>query len=228
MTKSDKLGIIPAAGEGRRWGGFQKMFLPIGDGDWLIDRAIRALQYGGCNRIMVVTNPLSLTPLASHLKGKYKNLSFILNKRMDLDFYGSILATFPFSGDRNYFVMPDTYFSEGIFLDIPYDDLVIGTHKTKTPEKFGVLLNEFKGEREVVNKKTNLPKGTYTAWGCLVWTKLLADLWVEKQHLITNYTDAINYAIETAGVNTFDMGYYYDMGTFEDYRKLLESMDEEI
>lgn len=221
MSKKDKLGIIPAAGEGRRWGGFQKMLLPIGDGEWLIDRAIRALQFGGCKRIVVVTNPLSLAPLASHLIGKYQNLSFILNARMDLDFYGSILATFPLSGDLNYFVMPDTYFSEGIFLDIPDGDFVIGTHRTKTPERFGAILNG-----QVVNKPNHLDKKTYDAWGCLVWSKEIATIWAEAE--LTNYTDAINYAIEEKGVKTFDMGYYHDMATFQDYKDLLEMIDGEI
>lgn len=222
MTKLDKLGIVPAAGEGRRWGGFQKMLLPIGDGDWLIDRAIKSIIYGGCNRIIVVTNPLSLSPLASHLAGRYPNLSFVLNTRMDLDFYGSILAALPFSGDLNYFVMPDTYFSEGIFLDIPQSDFVIGTQKTMRPERFGVLID---GRFE--NKRTDLRGNVYDAWGCLVWNRDIAMRWEEEEE-ITNYTDAINFAIENFHTKYFDMGYYHDMATFADYRKLLEVLDEEI
>lgn len=220
MPKLDKLGIIPAAGEGRRWGGFQKMLLPIGDGDWLIDRAIRALQYGGCNRIVVVTNPISLAPLVYHLFGKYPNLSFIMNDDMDKDMYGSILATFPHSGDRNYFVMPDTFFSEGIFLDIPDGDFVMGTHKTHHPERFGVLI-----DGEIINKDPFIPKGGWVkAWGCLVWSKDVAELW--KVAELTNYTDAINLAIVNFGVKDFDMGFYHDMATFAEYRKLLEVLDD--
>lgn len=52
MTPGGTIGIVLAAGEGRRFGGPKAPF--VVDGERLVDRAVRVLREGGCDDVVVV------------------------------------------------------------------------------------------------------------------------------------------------------------------------------
>jgi dTDP-glucose pyrophosphorylase len=211
------LGVIPAAGQGSRWGGFYKELLPCGNGDFLINHTIRTMTYGGADSILIVSNPTKISTHTTHLSDLGKlPLSYMMQKGEN-DIYSAIETTLPVAEELNYFAMPDTFLDYTTFThDFDYADFYLGTFTTTTPERFGVLV-----EDQVVNKSDKLEeKELYDAWGVLVWTKDVADFWlnVEPQ----DYTDAINKAMKVFTWDTFPLSYYFDMASWEDYRRFLE------
>lgn len=211
------LGVLPAAGQGSRWGGYYKELLPCGDGDWLIDHIIDTMTYGGADEILVVTNTEKISTHATHLRSKFfLPLTYIIQQGKN-DIYSAIDTTLPLAKDLNYFAMPDTYIDHNTFKsDFSYADFYLGVFTTDMPERFGVVV-----DGQVINKSDELEKGKlYDAWGVLVWTKDVAEFWLNVQP--ENYTDAINKAIEVFTWDIFPMSYYYDMATWNDYRRFLE------
>ena len=114
--------------------------------------------------------------------------------------------------------MPDTIFPNEVFnrsfREVRYGtpiDFYIGTHTTRFPDRFGVLVGE-----KMINKSKELPQGKrYLAWGTLVWTKKVVEYWIANPP--DDYNEAINVAMENFKWNTFHMQYYYDMATWKDY-----------
>lgn len=209
------LGIIPAAGMGSRWGGFYKELLPTEKGEWLIDRTISNMVVEGkANKVCVVTNLLKASTHMTHLNNKFNNLFYILQRGKN-DIYSAIESSFPFAEDLNYFAMPDTYMNRNIFNNNFYLDFHLGVFRTKMPERFGVL----EGDR-VYNKQIPYEEGKeFLAWGALVWTSNVVEFWQAVQP--TDYTDAINKAMEVFEWDTFPIDFYYDFASWEDYWKFL-------
>lgn len=209
------LGIIPAAGEGKRWGGYFKELLPIGY-DTLLDRSISAMFAGGADKIAIVSKPDKITTHAKHLsKRNADNIFFAIQNYMP-ELYGAVDAALPFSEDLNYFCMPDTYFPETAFKrDFSKADFHLGLFETTTPERFGVL---YRGK---VFDKQRGPKGVYEAWGVLVWSRKVSEFWYEIEP--KNYTYAINLAMENFNWDTFELDYYYDMASWKDYEEFIKN-----
>lgn len=202
------LGIIPAAGNGSRWGGFQKMLLPIHD-SWLINKVIETMRFAGADKILVVANSQTLPLLSNHLKNEDV---FYAIQQKNQDIWGAIQESFPIADEVNLFAMPDTVFDADIFTKME-GDFCLGVHETDTPERFGVLL-----DGRVVNKKKM--KGSYPAWGTLMWSRDVVDFW--QAYPIRDYTTAINMAMTTFGYSTAKMKNYYDMASWEDYHDLVQ------
>lgn len=205
------LGIIPAAGEGSRWGQFQKELLPIGKEQWLIDCAVSALVTGGADKICIVTSPNKIHTHAQHfMKEKYRDINiFYIIQKDPSDLWGAIKATFPYTNGYNLFAMPDTLIPNFVF---PYErkyDFSLGLFTTDMPEKFGV----FDGGR-VFNKDPNIT-GVRKAWGLLSWSANVVEYW--KLCKPSNYTEAINKALEKFTYGTFTLPYYWDFASWEDY-----------
>jgi hypothetical protein len=215
------LGVIPVAGKGSRWGGYYKELLPSGNREWLLDRTIKSMKVGGADKICIVTNQSKISTHVSHINSKYENIFYVIQKEKK-DIWGAMLASLSYSEDINLFAMPDTYFPINCF-DREYSlnkDFWIGTHKTKFPERFGILL-----EDKVINKSKSLPKNReYMAWGSLVWSSSVSLFWMQEQP--DTYTQAINMALSRFDYGTFDMGYYNDMATWEDYQIFLNNRKE--
>jgi len=205
------VGVIPAGGSGKRWGGFQKMLLPIAKGEFLIDRTIKAMVNGGAEKIVVVPNAENISLLSNHLK-RYANVALVMDTKMT-GIYSGMEASFPFAGDRNLFAMPDTVFPTDVFGRFLETDFMLGTHTTNMPERFGVIFNG-----KVVDKQ-KLGSGEFDAWGVLEWSRTCVEYWQDQQP--KDYTHAINLAIGKFGLHTFPMEYYYDLASFEDYHKLI-------
>jgi len=205
-----KLGVVPAAGLGSRWGGYPKFLLPCGDKEWLLDRTIRMFP---AENSVVIYGDVTMVEVVSHLE-RCNLLSKVMltkNKRMHLDFWGSILAALEFEADYYYFAMPDTYPDPAVFAEMEGGGICLGMHYTTTPERYGVMRNGV-----IVNKDAGEPGW---AWGVLGWSREVRDLWMQA-HLET-YTQAINLAIQEVGHKTLPMVYYYDMASFEDYAKFI-------
>jgi choline kinase len=214
------LGVIAAAGEGSRWGRFEKELLPIGPEQWLIDNSLEAMRLAGARRICLVSSPAKIHTHANHfMKEKYRRYDiFYVIQRERTDIWGAIKESFPFAEDLNLFAMPDTLFDPQCFRTLlaraappPFS---LGTFDTQRPERFGVL----HGGR-VVNKSTDLPAAQYSAWGTLVWSREVVDAWLADDP--RDYTLAINRAIERFGHGTFPLNYYYDFAAWADYKRWL-------
>jgi len=214
------LGVVPVAGKGSRWGGYFKELLPVGNGEWLLDRTIGAMMKGGANKICVITTPEKISTHIAHINSKYSGIFYVTQKEKK-DIWGAMKESLIFAGELNLFAMPDTYFPSELFVrqfrKTTYGrkpQFFIGVHKTTMPERFGVLL-----ENKVVNKQ-KLSDGTYDAWGTLVWTKEVAKFWIENPP--ETYTEAINSAMKEFEWETFAMEYYKDMATWKDYTEFIK------
>jgi len=208
-----KLGIIPAAGVGARWGYYPKFLLPCGEREWFLDRAIRAMP---CDMVVVIYSEITELEIINHLSRCDLHDRTILRKNlhMEYDFYGSILSALQIEADYYYFAMPDTYWPAKTFSEMPMDGISLGVHRTATPERFGVIRDGI-----VVNKQMGEPG---LAWGLLGWDKNVRDLWLAT-HLET-YTDAINLAMQECKHHAVPMEYYYDMASFQDYAKFIKAI----
>lgn len=217
------LGIIPAGGEGSRWGGYYKEFLPYGEGKWMIDRSVEAMKAGGADKIAVISNNEKLAAHARHLR-RHDSLFYLTLREKDTsDMMSGMKEVFPFCEDVNYFSMPDTFFPKHVFYHINMSpllakhDLLFGCFGTTKPERFGVIQNG-----RIYNKSPEVLKyePVYTAWGVLIWKKKVSDFWMkhtDKPFL----TEALQLAMDNFKWSIFGMEYYYDMATWQDYRDLL-------
>jgi hypothetical protein len=218
------LGVVPVAGKGSRWGGYYKELLPTADGEWFLDRTINSMKAAGADKICVVTSVEKITTHVTHIKQKYDGVFYVIQQG-DNDIWSAMKESLLFAGDYNLFAMPDTYFPKDTFSNAIDEfnedfqaDFYLGIHETNHPERFGVIIND-----AVENKSTALPKGvTYTAWGTLLWTRQVAEFWME--HPPESYTGAINAAMAKFRWGTFPMAYYLDMARWEDYGNFIKEM----
>jgi len=213
------LGVIPVAGKGSRWGGYYKELLPCGKGEWLLDRTIKAMKIGGAHRICVVTSQEKIATHVAHITEKYDDVFYVIQKGTN-DIYSAMEASFPYAGSINYFAMPDTYFDKFAFTAPSFtaNEFYLGTFYTDKPERFGTI----RGER-VLNKRPSpsTEKGKfYEAWGAMVWSDKVSRLW--KNSSPSNYTDAINSAMQFFGYTTFPLHDYKDMATWDDYTEFIK------
>jgi hypothetical protein len=210
-----KLGVIPAAGNGSRWGGYHKELLPCGNGGFMIDHTIDAMSRGGADALLIIANVDKIGLLSRHLSRNHRHLSkhpglpiFYVIQCGTNDIWSAIVESFGYPADRYLFAMPDTLYPVDAFegnFDAPF---LLGVHQTDEPERFGVLR-----EGRVVNKQ---PGKSGLAWGLLSWSWAVVELW--QRRYITDYTDGINKAIEEFGLSTWDIRFYRDMASFNDYQ----------
>jgi len=219
-----RAGIIPCAGEGSRWGLFQKELLPIGDQIWLIDNTISAMIKGNVDTIYIVTSPNKIHIHANHFnKEKYKNLNLVyIIQKEKTDIWGAIKAALPSSIDADlvYFGMPDTIYPPDIFWRMDNFsmafDIMFGVFNTTMPERFGV----FK-DGEIVNKVPDT--GTFKAWGTFSFSKYVTQFWLRANK--NGYTENLNYALNTFAYKLFDMDYYHDLAGWTDYQLWVSSTE---
>jgi dTDP-glucose pyrophosphorylase len=207
-----RLGIIPAAGKGSRWGGYMKELLPIGKERWVLNNVVDSMILGGATNIIVVSNA---DKLAAHSKQLYKYPEVMFTtQKTGKDIYGAIFESLPFSRKINLFGMADTIYNKDVFdRDFSQSDFWLGCFHTTLPERFGIIV-----DGQVVNKQKMEP-GFYPAWGVLVWSNKVAEYWLRSN--IESYTDAINMAMKKFGYKTFHLDFYYDLATWEDYQEYM-------
>lgn len=211
-----KLGIIPAAGRGKRFGGALKELLPVSNEDTLLSRTLKFLEDIPVDNTVLITNGYKWAAHAQTVTGH--NVTLVEQKSHNCDAWGAIVETLPLAGDMNYYLMPDTYIpARSYFDEFPEGDFVMGLFTTVAPERFGVLI-----DGEIRDKDESL-KGIYRmAWGMLIWSGAVAKFWEQNLDKIASHTQAFNMAIKEFGYNTFRLPFYYDVSCFEDYKRLLE------
>ena len=145
-----KIGVLPAAGTGSRWGHYPKFLLPCGDREWLLDRAVRAFP---CKQTAVICSEETFEPVRAHLArcGLLKN-TIMLTQVEDWDIYGAMhAAMLNCEADYYYFAMPDTYTPLEAFKHFE-GEFTLGVHYTTMPERYGMIR-----QGRVVNKKEGPP-----------------------------------------------------------------------
>lgn len=203
------LGIIPAAGEGKRFGGIFKELLPY-NGETLLERAIKCLKNGGCDKICVVSNNRKISSHAWYLR-RAKNVFFVLQQNKGM--WGAIEAALPYSQDENVFIMPDTIIPIDALqqIELHLSAFGLGVFETDEPWRFGTIVDDV-----IVNKSS---AGSNLAWGIMEWSDDVSAFWESRKLL--NYTQAINLAIKEYGYEVWPLDYYYDIASWDDYLKLL-------
>ena len=210
----NSLGVIPAAGKANRFNGLYKELLPCKEGVSFLSKTY-ALLREHCDAVVLVTNE---EKIAAHARDLGSNVLYLIQWRgrnfIGTDIMGAIYQALTIPAKRYYFAMPDTVVPQTTFyLADPNSDFQLGVFETHITERFGVLEDGF-----VMDKRPNLPLPA-KAWGVLVWSYKVRDLWLEARP--ENYTEAINMAIKKFGYTTFDLEHYYDIAFFDDYMKYL-------
>lgn len=209
---SNRVGIIPAAGAAKRFGGVFKELLPVGESMTLLSRAVDTLEMIPVDTTIIVTNPQKIAAHSVALQGR--NVEFVT--QMDKpDIWGAIASTLNIDADWYYFIMPDTMQEQGRFPELPDHQFMLGLFETFDPQNYGVLLNG-----EIVDKSASLAP-PQTAWGTLVWSRECVELWKKYLPEISDYTQAFNMAMEQLGWGTYSLAWYFDCGTFQRYKRAL-------
>jgi hypothetical protein len=215
-----RLGVIPAAGNGSRWGGYYKELLPCGEGEWLLDRCARAMVNGGADAILIITRPDKVAVHSAHMADKCEvPVFYAMNTDPDSDMWGSIVKSFDYPADDYLFAMPDTYFPLDAFDVLPYS-FGLGIFYTRTPERFGVIDPD---TGYIVNKRPGNNKiVSYPAWGLMYWTgRVIENIWLRD--CPADYTDAINKVLARVECGHWPLDYYHDFAAYTDYLQWMVS-----
>ena len=208
----NRVGIIPAAGDAKRFGGVFKELLPINENDTLLSKTVDTLEMIPVDISIVVTNQNKISAHALALKNR--NVVFTTQK-YNKDIWGAIESALDIDADWYYFIMPDTLLEQGRFPLHPSHDFMLGLFETYDPKNYGVLV-----DGKIVNKSESL-MGWQSAWGTLVWSKAVADMWRSNLKTIEDYTHAFNMAMEQLGWGTYSLSYYFDCGSFDRYKRAI-------
>ncbi len=221
------LHIIPAAGKATRFGGIPKFLLPLSKDNFLIKYHANNLNIEKLNLKKVVAT-------------SSENVDTL--KRMDLDVdlvevetmtmnetVNKVIDNYPEYEDY-LLTMPDTYFSDYLLLNRMYKkysqndkNCIAGLFEIQDHQK-GKLgqcdLNE-KSINQVIDKDKNCK--FKHAWGLIMWNKKL-NKFINSDDPHIGYI--INPAIENNHTVSYEIsnGNYYDCGTFEEYKKLLNDI----
>ncbi len=221
------LHIIPAAGKATRFGGIPKFLLPLSKDNFLIKYHANDLNIKDINVKKIIAT---------------SSENFDTLKRMDLNVelieiesqtmnqtVIEVIDSYP-EYDDYLLTMPDTYFSENSLVYDLYNKYI---HQEKTCSvglfeiqdyqkgKLGQCkLNEKRIEK-VVDKDENC--NFAHAWGLIMWNKRF-------NKFINPKDPHIGYIINPIIENKIDVSYsisnsqYYDCGTFDEYKKLLNDL----
>lgn len=232
------VGILPAAGKSTRMGGLFKELLPMtssNNGDSkavrpIIDISLHQMIRAGTERIYIITSPEKVMSHMTHLgDGSILGVPIVyLCQKQPLGLGNAVLAAEKLiePEDLVCFMMPDTLIK-------PHDalrhlvstqqqgraDLVLGAHKVRDPQNFGVIDFDGNGRPKAIIDKPKRPRSNWV-WTCAVFTARLFD---EIHKLRDNgdeiqLTDAFNISLRRLRVNVVRFrGIYLDIGTYEGY-----------
>jgi len=218
--------IIPSAGKATRFGGLLKELLPLNATETPLKRAIDNAVIGmDADEVVIITNK---DKIWEHMNYVSRNIEFHLPIQYvpqvyDRDLLGAILTGISPHNDGG-LLLPDTV-------------TMVDAHNVTAPLSFG-LFDTYEPHRfSVVHKKTIhtkevLPifdyeqwsKVSYKAWGTVMWSKEVAQYWIEKSDTYEHYDDMFRDAMQYFGFATFDLPYYYDLGSFDTYVEYLKGV----
>lgn len=213
-----RLGIIPAAGRGTRWGSYIKELLPTGTNRFLLDDCIDTLKNGGCDRFCIITNPEKAGIISQHVGLHCPNIDvFYVIDTNPQSMWGSLKLALPFCEKDNLMMMPDTVVPPYAFKGLDtFAHIQFGTFTTTTPERFSV----FDGPTIVCKNKAYTGR-TMEAWGLVAWTKQVSNFWLDKLNEIEDYDHAFNMALNLFSSHKFHIPWYYDNASWPDYAQML-------
>lgn len=205
--------IIPSAGRATRFGGTLKELLPINETETPMFRAIQNAVLGmNADEIVLIT---STEKISEHVKYIDKNIPYgipisyrIQNNAQDL--WGAILTGIDWNSDGG-LVMPDTV----TFINPEYTTapIAFGVFWTQEPNRFSILSNgTIYTKRPILDDIRVHSK----AWGTVEWGVEVAQYWQQTDEY-AHYDDAFRDAMERFGYATYDLPYYYDLGSFKAY-----------
>jgi dTDP-glucose pyrophosphorylase len=201
-----RVGIIPAGGKAIRWQGLPKECLPIGNGSTLLSNSIKTLHRLNCNPIVIVTTP-EREQVQKYVLGDWGDVEYIHDENGIYRTWIEACRQYP--ADEYAMMMPDTLLN----MDTPPapldHELLIGVFSTTEPERFGTLRDEGVVDKEPSDKESEL------AWGFLMWTKKVADFWLNNG--FTTQSEALTAAAKRFPTTTSDLHFYYDIGSYEHY-----------
>lgn len=215
--------IIPAAGKATRFGGTLKELLPLNSTDTSLRRAIDNAVIGmDADEVIVVTNAEKIGEhtryIGTHLG--FNNIQYV-PQVYDRDLLGAILTGISRYHDGG-MVMADT-----VTMVDAHDvtaPLSFGTFWTREPERFSVLWNNSIATKQQFYDDTvdrnELPP--FKAWGVVMWSREVAEYWIEHSNNYEHYDDMFRDGMERYGYATFDLPYYYDLGSFTAYLHYLK------
>jgi hypothetical protein len=214
--------IIPSAGKATRFGGLLKELLPLNATDTPLKRAIDNAVIGmDADEVVIITNK---NKLWEHINYISCNIPFHLPIQYvpqvyDRDLLGAILTGISPYTDGG-LVLPDTVTMVNAHnITAP---LSFGTFLTLEPNRFSVL-----ADKTIYTKQASMPVKNenplgYKAWGAVMWSKEVAEYWIEHSDKYEHYDDMFRDAMNRWGYATFDLPYYYDLGSFESYLQYLK------
>jgi glucose-1-phosphate thymidylyltransferase len=232
----DCIGLIPAAGKGKRLNiPFPKELFPIVFDDKyqpVAQFSVESIKSAGIKHIVFVVNETKHAVVGYFGSGiKFEcNFSYVVQEGWPIDLEAkspglahALDSAFHLIKDRIvFFSMADTViFPKNVFAQAKQNsprnaDLLLCLFPTKTPEKYGMV--DFLENKKVISiidkpERTNL---TYM-WGCIIWTPKFSNF---LHNSVTDgagdFAEIMNNSI-MAGINaygyTFDDSEYFDIGT---------------
>jgi hypothetical protein len=220
--------IVPAAGKATRFGGTLKELLPLNATDTSLKRAIDNAVIGmDADEVILVTSKEKLwehtnyvsTHIGFHLPIQY------VPQVYDRDLLGAILTGISPHNDGG-LVMADTV-TFVPDLEGATSNLSFGTFWTQEPERFsvihdGTIITKQKPVSYLGDGQKLEDMVGYKAWGVVMWSKEVAEYWIAKSDRYEHYDDMFRDGMKEFGYTTFELPYYYDLGSFDKYFEYLK------
>lgn len=216
--------IIPAAGKATRFGGTLKELLPINATDTPMLRAIQNAVLGmDADELMIITNKDKVRDHMNYITehGMYNLPISYRMQTFSKDLWGAIQSGLNWNNPTNGgLVLPDTITFVPELNDL-HAPITFGTFWTQEPERFsiihnGTIITKQKPVYDIGDDKKLEDIVGYKAWGVVMWNKEVAEYWINGPEY-DHYDDAFRDAINHFGYTTFDLPYYYDLGSFNKY-----------
>ena len=212
--------IIPAAGKANRLNGIPKMLLPLNEDNFLLKNLINLVYKSG--KLYITTNEENYL----NLKSLFPNINIV--KVTSDSMIETVMKTKTNTKSNKIMIMSDIYFEDKNILSkvssqLKSDkyDIVLGLWKIREDQKGKLGQCKLSNDLvlEVIDKDINCNEQYF--WGIIGWKPSFEDLLnVKQQH----FGEAINLAIEKKYKVGYQVanGLYFDCGTFNEYRLLLE------
>lgn len=219
--------IIPAAGKAERFNGVLKELIGINPytNATALGRTIHlAVHRLHATHIVLITNEEKQaihTEYIESIAHYFPDTIFnIVLQSDDRDLLGAIITGI--TVDPRYMpgglLLPDTITD---FDAIPEDvnNIAFGLFTTQEPERFSIVFNG-----TIYTKESGFPERPqgYSAWGVVLWDSEVAHKMLMFNHLFATYDALFQHIMTVFGsYSTFDLKYYYDIGTYEKYVEYL-------
>jgi len=222
--------ILPICGSASRIGNIPKFLLPISTNTTLLKNHLNNINKK-CHCIIVI-RPEYATFLFNYLNNFFNgnNFQIIINETKTMS---ETILSLNYEPAKIYsMLMPDTFFKEQDILDKMYQeftthhcDVVLGVFKIRECQKgkLGqVLFDDNDNLIDVIDKDKHCMYEW--AWGTIMWNGNFVQ-YIDKA------SSHIGYGLMPALKNNLKIkvfksnGYYYDCGTFEEYKELINTIE---